>query len=152
MIEKERLQELIEQGETIYFIYNGNADEKEGIYKDDFILNETYVSIYWTTRSHQIKYQDLYETKEEAEWVEKMHTEYTEHFNPPLFENLPYEYSFKFIRNGVEHELFCKRDSYIIVISCCKDYMSGTEDMDYTKENYIKAVEMTYKLFKGEEE
>ena len=29
MIKKERLQELIEQGATIYFIYNGNVDEKE---------------------------------------------------------------------------------------------------------------------------
>ena len=92
----------------------------------------------------------LFETEEEANWVVKMHAEYIEHFNPPSFENLPYEYSFKFIRNGIEHELFCKRDSYIVVISCCKDYMSGTDDMEYNEENYTKAVEYARSLFLGE--
>lgn len=86
-ITKERLEELIEQGATIYFIYNGNIDLKEGIYKDDFILNETYVSIYWSTRSHQVKYKNIFETKKDAEFVLKYHTTKTFKFEPPTWKD-----------------------------------------------------------------
>lgn len=149
MIERERLQELIEHGETIYFVYNGNVDEKEGIYKDDFILNETYVSIYWTSRSHQIKYKDLYETQSEAEWVAKMHTKRTEYFEPPTWEEFEKQGEpYYFIGKGGINEriyIYDNNGRRKLLSSGCKFW--GTP----TKENYIKACEYARNLFLGKE-
>lgn len=149
MIKRERLKELIDKGETIYFVYNGNVDEKEGIYKGDFILNETYVSIYWTTRSHQIKYKDLYETKSEAEWVAKMHTQRTEYFEPPTWKQFEKQHKpYHFISKGGLRETI-----YIFDKNVNNKLLSAGSKLfgKPTKESYIKACEYARNLFLGKE-
>lgn len=161
MINKERLKELIEQGATIYFVYNGNVDEKEGVYKDDFILNETYVSIYWTTRNHQVKYENLFETKEEAEWYKEFGSiERTERLELPTWEeaqrNLEIEiYAPKGKKYLLETKIKVgysvdKENPYIIRIDRV-GYANSQIDFEYSKENYIEACRVAKKLFLGEE-
>lgn len=169
MIERERLQELIEKEETLWCVselwggnkiklHNKDVSDSDCFHISKTLLLSDSIEFYDEEETYRVPFQLLFETqqeylnyKEEAEWIAKMHAERTEKFEPPLFKNLPYEYSFKFIRKGIEHELFCKRDSYIVVISCCKDYMSGTDDMEYNEENYTKAVEYARNLFLGKE-
>ena len=155
MIEKERLQELIEQGATIYFVYNGNVDLKEGKYKNDFILNETYVSIYWSTRSHQVKYEDLFETQEEAEWHKEFGCiERTERLLLPTWEEIKVD----FIDNKRElgNYVVCEFDdcSIDIVVCCTGDIMISIYEINFykelTKENYTLACRKAKELFLGE--
>lgn len=163
MITKERLQDLIKQGANIYFVFNDIIDEKEGIYNDDFILNETYVSIFWNTRSHQVRYEHLFETRKDAEWYKKFGCiERTERLELPTWEN------FKKLE-------FYTRKSKIIFEKDVESYpmhpdVDEWEDVEFieiweltfdggdcchfhelsTKENYIKACEIARKLFLGE--
>ena len=155
MITHERLKELIEQGATIYFVYNGNVDLKEGQYKDDFILNETYVSIYWSTRSHQVEYENLFETLEEANW----HKEFkriprTDYLDLPTWEE--FDQSEKLIRFIGKYGQKCKLEGYN------SDLQSGFIDVvengtgklclsEYSKENYLLACRKAKELFLGEE-
>jgi hypothetical protein len=145
MITKERLEELIEQEATIYFIYNNNVDEKEGVYKDDFILSETYVSIYWNTRSHQIKYEYLFETKEDAEWYREFGCiERTERLELPTWEESK-ECDTICCFGDVAFDYFVHDNTYGLYQDCRK-----LLDLEATKENYTLACRKCVELFLGE--
>ena len=149
MISKERLEELIEQGATIYFVYNGNVDLKEGIYKDDFILNKTYVSIYWTTRSHQVKYENLFETEEEAKWFAEFGcVERTEKLELPTWEMFD-EKKFVWFVDKSQNQCCLY---YLNVANKIFINVSGEviEIGDFTKENYTLACRKCKELFLGE--
>lgn len=148
MITKERLLELIEQGATIYFVCNGNVDEKEGIYKDDFILNESYVSIYWSTRSHQVDYENLFETKEEAEWHREFgHIKRTEKLELPTWEEFD-EIKFVWFVDKMQNQCCLY---YLNVANKIFINVSGevVEIGEFTKENYTEACRKCKKLFIG---
>lgn len=149
MITQERLKELIEQGAIIYFVYNGNVDLKEGKYKDDFILNETYVSIYWSTRSHQVEYDNLFETKEEAEWHKEFGCiERTERLELPTWEEFIEMEEFCFFQKNHKQTIIrVLGTKYLGVETNFERYFTG----DLTKENYLLACRKAKELFLGEE-
>lgn len=176
MIEKERLQELIEQEATIWFVYKGNVDMKEGIYKDDFILGETHLSIYWSTRSHALNYEDLFETQEEAEWHKEFGCiEKPQYLKFPNWKQIEssIEYMRKFGLNHNDRVLarIITNDS-IYYFKLCKDLDLFTFELKQTyigddlceqirdkfpknlgkatKENYYEACKLVKILFLGE--
>lgn len=149
MITHERLKELIEQNATIYFVYNGSVDLKEGKYKDDFILNETYVSIYWSTRSHQVEYENLFETKEEAEWHKEFGCiERTERLELPTWEEWQKDDEFDFLdKDGFSWDTYITGDNEIIMANGWEHFT-----FENNKEGYLLACRKAKELFLGESE
>lgn len=158
MISEERLKELIEQGTTIYYykINDINAHTlklSEECWIKDEELNYEYDTDYVTWREY-FSLKDLYETKEEAEFVAKYHTSKVVKFEPPTWE--------EFLKTNVSDYGGCYSDILVTI------YMIGTLENgklyvapntsltthDFgkpTKENYYKAVEYAKKLFEGEQ-
>lgn len=101
---------------------------------------------------------EVYETKEEAEWYCKMNKSRIEKFEPPMWEEIKGYYRFNFMNceNGAwkkySFELLKKQDDkakeggYISIWTGTKDIYNKTTP---TKENYEKACEMVGKLFGG---
>lgn len=86
MITKERLEEFIEKGATIYTVYGGYVSEinidKEFDYIDNNYLYEANI-VANETNYKKYPFIILFETKEEAEFVIKYHTMRPEFFEPP---------------------------------------------------------------------
>ena len=148
MIEKSRLEELIEQGATIYYhkLANGN-------YFDVLDLSHSWVA----SNINDLELDRLFETKEELDFdLEFGNITRTETLSLPTFEDFMVELKghFKFIEkyghncviNGYYDE---KLGSGFIDI--CVD---GTQinDFEFSKESYVKACELAKKLFLGVEE
>lgn len=174
MITKERLKELIEKSETIYFINGKQIATKP--------LKHKYHKFFITDNDELFEYNDksgfglwkrklrtLYETQAEAEWVAKMHTSRTEYFKPPTWEEflatktesnfahwfcgdicivMVEENDKKGIlktHNQFEVDIYCDGDSKLEKFDYFNNY-----GIDTREENYIKAVEYARKLFEGE--
>ena len=155
---KERLEELIKQRGTICCRINNNgvfAEYDLSVYEcaiataDD---GELFVCIN-NTDSHSCHYlRDIFETKEQIFWYNKIHAERTERFEPPMWEDIKDKYSFMFVdyNNRIIHfSVFKKYKSvnHIVVYSNFND-----KDIYYdmsTKENYEKACEIVRDLFRG---
>ena len=158
MITAERLEELIKQGATIYCIMNSSK------YISDFGLSignftvasdcPIIVELEVIGYVHGYGFEQLFETKEQAEWHLKNDAERIERFQPPMWEDLVTPYQFTFI-------LRCKKDSRDMGTYALYVYQSGIMieedieahaqhylfDKDFTKENYIKACEIVRDLF-----
>jgi hypothetical protein len=149
MIIKERLQELIDEGATIYEVKYGKVNPVSLKNKIRFV-SERYPVIVFEPRpnekyKHHKYFDKLYETLFEAEWIAKTHAERTEKFEPPceLKDNEKYKFTTakggkmsisKFIRQSGDVEWWL---SYV-----------GTHRTFYS---YTEAVEYARKLFIGEE-
>lgn len=149
MMERERLQELINQGATIYEVKYGKVNPVSLKNKIRFV-SEKYPVIAFEPRpnekyKHNKYFDKLYETQYEAEWVAKMYTERPEYFRPPfeLKDNEKYKFTTakggkvsisKFVRQSGDVEWWL---SYV-----------GTHRTFYS---YTEAVEYARKLFIGEE-
>ncbi len=149
---KERLEELIKQGVTIYCLYIGcnvlKLDLSSGnfeIAKDCPVLIERLedgvVDSYCLDR--------LFETKEQCEWFNRIRRIRLERFEPPMWEDIEDYYEFNFV-NGIED--YCLRVKKNNFIEICL----GADDVDdiflvyneyVTKENYEKACEIVGDLF-----
>lgn len=154
MMTKERLEELIKQRGTIWrissiwrnclndIIFPVKLDERNScISMPDMSL--------WVGND-RFDINDLYETKEQAEWVLKTHTERTERFEPPMWEDIKVEdgYEFKFFDANNEYYAFrVIKNTYTVI--CVDDFKNIFEEVS-TKENYEKACEIVRNLFKGE--
>ena len=169
MITKERLEELIEKGATIYLLNDfysmeirfDNVDIRKG-YK--IINNDLVFGVNNPTRIQEL--DNLYETREEAEWNLKFgNITRTESLSLPSWEEFcdcKYSNEFTFFANGFEYNLFAtvrnkefgEPDTLIIGTNDLKMACGYDEIFEkaYTKENYIKACELAKKLFLGEEE
>lgn len=157
MVTRERLQELINQGATIYEVKYGKVNPVLLKNKIRFV-SEKYPVIAFEPRpnekyKHHKYFDKLYETQAEAEWVAKMHTQRTEFFEPPTFENVR-EYRF-IAKNGCKYGIEKIKTGYSIekenpyVIRISKFYTTEFKDWDYTKDNYIKACEYAKSLFEN---
>ena len=158
---KERLEELIKQGATIYYAYENGCvktiDLSYGISK--FKIGKNYVErkIIGTGFTERYITNKLFEIREKAEWC-RMTAERTERFEPPMWEDLQedlevIDYKFAFTINGNCNYLFW----------VAKDEMGGSIEIrkfnvykvettlfysdSATKENYIKACEIVRDLF-----
>ena len=172
MITKKRLEELIEQGATIYIIKTepfiaGYVNKLKVV---PITLNNCYgISTEKYNKKHNCKPQFYYsafvfedicdvdkvfETKEEAEWYLKFgNITRTETLSLPTFEEIIKEigmngtYNIEFTSKNEWDECtlsVCTARQYIIV--------EGYKHWDLTKANYLEACEICRKLFLGEEE
>ena len=87
MITKERLQELIEQGATIYEVKYNNINPVSLKNKIRFISKKYSVVVFEPRPNEKYKhhkyFDKLFETKEEAEWHKEFsRIERTERFEP----------------------------------------------------------------------
>lgn len=160
-ISKERLEELINEGATIYTI------DKTVNYPIPLFLDEHYVILakedgaeeclaYTHERVIEGKGElliNLYETQEQAEWHLKYHATRTEELNLPTWEEFDknnkticfiakdwqcYELGFAF----GDTETICL-DKIVLGVNTNQKTWKATE------ENYIKACDLCLKLFKG---
>lgn len=165
MVTKERLQELINQGATIYEVKYGKVNPVSLKNKIRFV-SEKYPVIAFEPRpnekyKHHKYFDKLYETQAEAEWVAKMHAQRPEFFEPPTYEDfikepfitVDYEDGYKFLtKDG--HFAYIRHNEYS---DDTDEFEVGGNRVGYksftpaTKDNYIKACEYARNLFLGKE-
>ena len=156
MISKERLQELIKQEATIWvknqycnaydvelsnYNYVAITDNKESLMFLDYSIQED------DPERVLVDYlENLYETKEYAEWA-SIATYRTEIFNPPAWKYFleNEEYIF-WTKNHKQTHIMTLGAKYLVVETDFERFYTG----DLTKENYIKACTIARKLFLGE--
>lgn len=160
MIEKERLEELIKQEATIWNVYTNSIQllnyehrDSDGYYgersyiKDGELIREVWgdedISLYY-------KVDQLFETKEEAEWqLEFGNVTRTETLNLPTWEEFQKDGEFSFLdKQGFEWDLYSPDDETRISLVGGYDHY----EFDYTKENYTLACRKAKELFLGEKE
>ena len=137
MITKERLEELIEQGATIYHLIAKNYEE----------INVNDIPQYKIDKWELYK-EYYFETKEDARWELEMTATRTETLKLPTWEEFVKDEYFDFIaKDNTIWEVYkhLERPS-IYVINGYKHY-----EFDFTKENYIEVCKLCLRLFKGEE-
>lgn len=148
-ITKERLQELIEQEATVWYI------------------SHKYVNSLWLFKDNNYIGLDnmyLYENKEDAEFVAKYHTSRLDVFEPPTYEEFlklnnqsvcwdfltkDNQQNFILIDDmNVGNDTLKPKEEWTVVVQ--DEYDDYIFEEPLTKENYYKAVELARKLFLGE--
>ena len=151
MISKERLEELIEQGATIWGVYDYTYSYDKPNKKVEHINLDMFYHYYKDIEEfimRQGDYCNLFETKEEAEWHREFgRVERTEKLELPTWEEFEEK---KFIWFFDSHH---KR--------CCLHYLNCNNKIfinkggevieigDFTKENYTIACRKAKELFLG---
>lgn len=167
-ITKERLQELIKQGATIWE-YNYEpfiAGYSSIIHINPLQLdNNCYIEDdkLYTQRAEErsdfdifeAELKDIFETRKQAEWALKYHATRTEYLDLPTWEEFKSGKKVKFIDFYGHHYTFEMKDEDYIWLTF-KTIFDDSEiivkfDEPATEENYIKACDLCIKLFKGEE-
>lgn len=160
MITRERLEELIEQGATIY-----NTDYLQlgeiHLNKNDYVeQNGTLHTKLYQCGFNYFYNERIFETKEEALFVIKYHKTKTLYFEPPTFE--------EFLKTGDDERFphwdcddisiveWTDENRFLVDMYGDRDvdkfFYYGNDDWeDNRKEAYCKAVEYAMKLFLGEE-
>ena len=147
MIDKERLEELIKQGATIYRIYADVCVQEIKLNKNNMKVDNAflYQKMKGSFKGYGTPLDKLFETQEKAEWVAKMHTERTEKFEPPfeLKDNEKYKFT---TANGGKMSI----SKFVYKSGEVQWWLSyvGTHRTFYS---YPEAVEYARKLFKREE-
>lgn len=163
MISKQRLKELIGQGATIYSKHRSYKLKNEKVNNTDFwyrTISEIkdnkfhYVyedSDYYEDFDHLIALEELFETKEEAEFALRYkRIPRTEYLDLPTWDEFTKE------RDMEEFGFYSKyhkyttlkviSDKYLAVEDIWERYYTG----ELTKKNYISACLLCKKLFLGE--
>lgn len=158
-ISKERLEELIKQGATIY---------SKNVLPYSLIKPYTYAimdgTLYQVIGTKQIsscpimKLENLYETEEQAKWSLKYHATRIEELNLPTWEDvnkifMGREGDFRVIDKYNIELIYWKFKECLIEVRYKKDGETIEQKIfePATEENYIKACDLCIKLFKGEE-
>lgn len=148
---KERLEELIKQRATIW--YDGHFEIK--LNPEQYSITEAFgETVLWYQPKDQPSGYDwsweldvLREDVDRAKWEHKMHTQRTERFEPPMWEDVKNEYSFKFVVDQILYKFIVTKNNNAIGI-----YNATTEPDLFTapatKKNYEKACEIVRDLFK----
>ena len=152
MITKERLEELIEQGATVYeIVYNYNGD----IFCEYDLKNlPTY---HKNNLEHFLYLHTVFETLEEAEWHKEFGCiERTERLELPTWEEFNEMSSFIFEnKDGIMLEMaiwYCDREDLqikTIKITNHNDWNIRLFEKPLTKENYTLACRKCKELFLG---
>lgn len=155
MITRERLEELIKQGATIYEVKYGNINPVSLKNKIRYI-NYKYEIISFEPRPdekylHYKYFKRLFETKEDAEFaLEFQNITRTETLNLPTWEELNIIDEIK-INGEYGKRYIVQVDEYDISIYASDGYdFILYKRFERTKENYIKACTIARKLFLGE--
>ena len=166
MINKERLEELIEQGATIYSNEYGEIQLKK----------ENDLSLYENGQNNYILYalepnkkyhneifdEDLFETEAEAKWFAEFGcVERTEKLELPTWEAIQKDKNFHYIRYyhpTKDFSFFMEIYKFANTIrvswssGCKKTDPRFDENWQLTKENYLIACRKAKELFLGEKE
>ena len=149
MIEKKRLEKLIEAEETIYTL------------DSDVHLNSRYHFIdgnrLYEKHRDEAEYlydlEDLFESEEEAEWyLEFGNIERTEKLTLPTWEEVQNDLEkrpdgdYVIVDNDKVTFIYYKSNGFEVISNCDNYHYFGS-----TKENYIEACRLAKKLFLGEE-
>lgn len=162
MITIERLRELIKQGGTAWVITDHKVEpillkENKGnkvcivggdtLYHAYFTANN-YCPDGWWDRDYY-SFDELFETRDRAEWHLKMTAERTERFEPPMWEDIEDDYLYKFYINRKEFKFYVNKFTDCIYVYNLDDtqVVYDVFDEPVTKENYIKACEIVRDLF-----
>lgn len=159
MVTEERLQELIDKEKThlgeIYVFELDRFKEINPIQINsdrDIILNNELCRMTGDKKEFydEILLENLYETKSEAQWVAKMHTERTEKFCPPTWEEFEREHKpYCFIsKKGLRETIYIFDKNIHNKLLSSGSRLFGKP----TKENYEKAVLYAKALFEGRNE
>lgn len=154
MITNERLKELLDKEATVWYI------------------SDKYVNSLWLLKDNNYVFEslekmDLYENKEDAEFVAKYHTKRPEYFEPPTYEeflklnnqstcwdfmNKDNQRNFILVSNDVytHNDMMKPKEEWTVVVQ--DEYDDYIFEEPLTKENYYKAVEKARKLFLGEKD
>ena len=153
MISKERLEELIEQGATIYEVKYNNINPVSLKNKIRFI-SEKYSVVAFEPRpnekyKHHKYFDKLFETLEEAEWHKEFGCiERTERLVLPTWEEFKNDGEFSFLdKQGFEWDLYSPDDETRISLVGGYNHF----EYEYSKENYTLACRRAKELFLGEE-
>ena len=162
MIKKERLEELIKQGATIYEYVNGHIWELE-LKTDWYVMNNCLREVKLGKHPHRLwAISDLFETKEEAEWHKEFDcVERTERLVLPTWEELfDFDKATRFLDCYTQEFAITKQRSVIGVILFGVDFTNkiievsiGSDKLfveELTKENYTLACRKCKKLFLGD--
>ena len=154
MISKERLQELINEGATIWCSYrlNYNVIAVDLTDKKRFVIYTDDMSILDRDTENTYQLKNLFETRKEAEWHLKYHATRTEELNLPMWEEfITYNENIgvSFVgEDWVVYELSNDIDIYhkpTILLTADGEYF---KEWKSTEENYEKAFDLCLKLFK----
>ena len=172
MITKERLEELIKEGATIYVpddlwqtIGEIHLEKKCYISENNKLCNDeiTYKDLPGAIAMYSIPLEELFETKEDARWELEMTATRTEtlklptwkEFNKDNFGIKFYNKSREFCLHRVRYSASDKNPLWKIDLyesyGDDEDTVAWEKSWDLTKENYIEACKLCIKLFKGEE-
>ena len=151
MITKERLEELIEQGATIYRVYVDVHAIEMKLNKNNVKVDNDFL---WWKMTGAFKccgypLDKLFETKEEAEWHKEFGCiERTEILELPTWEEFEYDGEFSFLdKQGYEWDLYSLDDeTRISLVSGYNHY-----EFVYDKENYTLACRKCKELFLGKD-
>lgn len=152
-ISKERLEELIEQGATVWDnIHNESVDLKNICEKHYTVYELSYISIYDNEYDYIQPYflSSLEEDAENAKFkFEYQNITRTETLNLPTWEEIQKIKEFFFIdANNKEVEISIRKD---ILIWTSRNFGTYIFQKSLTKENYLEACDICKKLFLGEE-
>lgn len=150
-ITKERLEELAKENAKIYYIpFKDISIERtaKSVYERFFIKKDF--------APYNIYEKNYYETKEEAEFVQKFHTKKTIYFEPPTWEEfLKTETDIRRPNYTCENVMIIDYDNEILVEDYNNDlnekHFNYDKGLNNRKEKYYEAVEYAKKLFLGEE-
>lgn len=157
MITKERLEELIEQGATIWGVYDYSYSYDKPNKKVEFIDLDGFYNYYKDIDEfirYQGDYSELFETEEEAKWFAEFGCiERTERLELPTWE--------EFKNKKTKHVCFMGKDTFcffelyedkqknrLILLDHDCDYEYFNEEL--TKENYTTACGLCKEFFLGE--
>lgn len=157
MITKERLEELIEQGSTIYRAYANVSVEECKLNKDYFKTDNAYL---WKKlkngafKSCGYPLDQLFETKEDAEeYAEFGNITRTEKLKLPSWEDFKKTQIFLFESKEkilMELAIWESADNRVIKVTTTNDWNVCFFNKSLTRENYNEARRICVKLFKGE--
>lgn len=171
MILEKELKTLIQNKETIYYLESNNSIKELKLNEDfDFGYFDIEFTATRSLKEHRYYYFDedndececaeyylfnrLYKTREQAEWVSRMHANIKINFEPPIWDAFLNVKKYVFIDKDLsKHRLWMDTeddetsDYYnqeCLFIDCELILVAS-------KENYEKVVEIAKKMFLGEE-
>lgn len=155
MISRERLEELIKQGATIYEVKYGNINPVS-LKNQIRYVNYKYETIAFEPRPdekylHHKYFKRLFETREEAEFAKKFkNITRTATLNLPTWEDLNIIEEIKIYGADGNRYLISMDEYDISIYADLEDNGTFYKKFDRTKKDYLEACKIAKKLFLGE--
>lgn len=148
MITKERLEELIRQGASVWEAKYGKVKEFNLSTIGDYLMSKEYIRVYFYQPYNFItrkRYDKLFEDKGEAEWFSKFRNiTRTEILSLPTWDEFYNSGKMYYFRGFYGNQITLRQYDRNIFVN--DDYIGYL-----TEPNYLEACELCRKMFLGEE-